>query len=145
MLTHSSEHFFCTPKINVSSTFQSSNRCKRETYLDCVLTKQADRRLIRCFSVCRSILEASESDYNLVYAKVHIPRRCAPNRRKGNSTKETSKTANLRRLMADRTFDAKLRTRWLLLYHQSPMTPASVTSPPTRLTSCHCCQTGTPL
>ena len=30
-----------------------------------------------------------------------------------------------------RTFDARLRTRWLLHYHQSPMAPASVTLPPT--------------
>ena len=36
-----------------------------------------------------------------MYAKVRIPRRSAPYRRKKDSTKETPKLANLRRLMAD--------------------------------------------
>ena len=36
-----------------------------------------------------------------MYAKVRIPRRSAPNRRKRDSTKETSKLADLRRLMTD--------------------------------------------
>ena len=36
-----------------------------------------------------------------MYAKVSIPRRSAPNRRKRNSTKETPKLADLRRLMTD--------------------------------------------
>ena len=36
-----------------------------------------------------------------MYAKVRIPRRSAPNRRKRDSTKETPKLANLRRLMID--------------------------------------------
>ena len=46
-------------------------------------------------------LEAPESDHNLVYAKVRIPRRSAPNRRKRDSTKETPKLADLRRLTTD--------------------------------------------
>ena len=36
-----------------------------------------------------------------MYAKVRIPRRSAPNQRKRDSTKETPKLANLRRLMTD--------------------------------------------
>ena len=36
-----------------------------------------------------------------MYARVRIPRRPAPNRRKGDSTKETPKLADLRRLMTD--------------------------------------------
>ena len=36
-----------------------------------------------------------------MYAKVRIPRRSAPNRRKWDSTKETPKLADLRRLMTD--------------------------------------------
>ena len=36
-----------------------------------------------------------------MYARVRIPRRSAPNRRKGDSTKETPKLADLRRLMTD--------------------------------------------
>ena len=36
-----------------------------------------------------------------MYAKVRIPRRSAPNQRKKDSTKETPKLADLRRLMAD--------------------------------------------
>ena len=69
--------------------------------LDYILTKQADRRLIRCVNVRQPPLEAPESDHNLVHAKVRIPRRSAPNRRKRVSTKETPKLADLRRLMTD--------------------------------------------
>ena len=36
-----------------------------------------------------------------MYAKVRIPRRFAPNRRKRDSTKKTPKLADLRRLMTD--------------------------------------------
>ena len=89
--------FFCTPKSGVSYTFQSANRSKGQARLDYILTKQADRRLIRCVNVRRPSLEAPESDHNLVYAKVRIPRRPAPNRRKRDSTKETPKLADLRR------------------------------------------------
>ena len=69
--------------------------------MDHILRKEAERRLVRCVNVRRPPLEAPESDHNLVYAKVRIARRSAPNRRKRNSTKETSKMADLRRLMAD--------------------------------------------
>ena len=93
--------FFCTPKSGVSCTFQSANRSKGKARLGYVLTKQADRRLIRCVNVRRPPLEAPESDHILVYAKVRIPRRSAPNRRKRDSTKETPKLAGLRRLMTD--------------------------------------------
>ena len=40
--------FFCTPKRGVSYTFQSANRGKSQARLDYILTKQADRRLVRC-------------------------------------------------------------------------------------------------
>ena len=46
-------------------------------------------------------LEAPESGHNLVYAKVRIPRRSAPNRRKRDRAKETPKLADLRRLLTD--------------------------------------------
>ena len=85
----------------MSYTFQSANRSKGQPCLDYILTKQADRRLIRCVNVRRSPLEAPESDHNIVYAKVCIPRRSAPNRRKRDSTKETPKLVDLRRLMTD--------------------------------------------
>ena len=62
--------FFCTPKCGVSYTFQSTNRSKGQARLDYILTKKADRRLIRCVNVRRPPLEAPESDYNPVYAKV---------------------------------------------------------------------------
>ena len=39
--------FVCTPKSGVSYTFQSANRSKGPTRLEYILTKQADRRLIR--------------------------------------------------------------------------------------------------
>ena len=91
--------FFCTPKSGVSYTVQSANRSKGQARLDHILTKQADRRLIRCVNVRRPPLEAPESDHNLVYAKVPIPRRSAPNRRKRDSIKETPKLADLRGLM----------------------------------------------
>ena len=93
--------FFHTPKSGVSYTFQSANRSEGQARLDYILTKQADRRLIRCVNVRRPPLEAPESDHNLVYAKVRIPRRSAPNQRKRGSTKETPKLADLRRLMTD--------------------------------------------
>ena len=93
--------FICTPKSGVSYTFQSANRSKGQARLDYIRTKQADRRLIRCVNVHRPPLEAPESDHNLVYAKVCIPRRSAPNRRKRDITKETLKLADLRRLMTD--------------------------------------------
>ena len=93
--------FFCTPKSGVSYTFQSANRSKGQARLDYILTKQADRRLFRCVNVRRPPLEAPESDHNLVYAKVRIPRRSAPNRRKRDSTKKTPKLVDLRRLMTD--------------------------------------------
>ena len=127
--------FFCTPKNGVSYTFQSANRSKGQARLDYILTKQADRRLIRCVNVRWPPLEAPEPDHNLVYVKVRIPRRFAPNRRKRDGTKETPKLADLRRLILTRTFDARLRTRWLMHYHQSPMASVSVISPPTWSTS----------
>ena len=96
----SCEHF-CTPKSGVFYTFQSANRSKGQARLDYILTKQADRRLIRCVNVRRPPLEAPESDHNLVYAKVRIPRRYALNRRKRDSTKETPKLADLTWLMTD--------------------------------------------
>ena len=49
---------FCTPKSGVSYTFQSANRSKGRTPLDYILTKQADRRLIRFVNVRRPLLEA---------------------------------------------------------------------------------------
>ena len=92
---------FCTSKSGVPYTFQSVNRSKGQARLDYILTKQADRRLTRCVNVRRPPLEAPKSDHNLVHAKVRIPRRSSPNRRKRDNTKETPKTADLRRLMAD--------------------------------------------
>ena len=93
--------FFCTLKSGASYTFQSVNRSKGQARFDYILTMQADRRLIRCVNVRRPALEAPESDHNLEYAKVRIPRRSAPNRRKRDRTKETPKLADLRRLMTD--------------------------------------------
>ena len=63
--------FFCTPKSGVSYTFQSANRSKGQARLDYILTKQADRRLIRCVNVRRPPLEAPESDYNLARISPH--------------------------------------------------------------------------
>ena len=45
--------FFCTPKSAVSYTLQSANRSKEQTLFDYILTKQADRRLIRCVNIRR--------------------------------------------------------------------------------------------
>ena len=74
--------YFCPPKSGVSYTFQSANHSKGQARLDYTLTKQADHRLIRGVNVRRPPLEAPESDHNLVYAKVRIPRRSAPNRKR---------------------------------------------------------------
>ena len=92
---------FCTPKGGGSFTFQSANRSKGQARLDHILTKQSDRRLTPWVNVRRPPLEAPESDHNLVYAKVRIPRRFTPNRRKRDSIKETPKLADLKRLMTD--------------------------------------------
>ena len=88
--------FVCTPKNGVSYMFQSANHSKGQARLDYILTKQADRRLIRCVNVRRPPLDVLESDHNLVYAKVRMPRRSAPNRRKGDNTRETPKLVDLR-------------------------------------------------
>ena len=93
--------FLCMPKSAEFYTFQSVNRSKGQARLDYILTKQANRRLISCVNVRGPALEAPKSDHILVYAKVRIPRRSGPNHRKRNITKETPKTADLRRLMAD--------------------------------------------
>ena len=82
----------------MSYTFQSANRSKRQAHLDYILQKQADRRLIHCIDVRRPPLEASQSDHNLVYAKVRIIRRSAPDRKKRDITRETPKLADLGRL-----------------------------------------------
>ena len=81
-------------------TFQSPYRSKGQTHLCYILTTQANRRLIRCVNVRRPS-EGPKSDHNLVYAKVCIPRRSAPNRTKRDSTRETLKLADLRQLMTD--------------------------------------------
>ena len=93
-----------TPKRGVSYTFQSANRGKGQARLDYILTKQADRRLVRCVNVRPPPLESPQSDHNLVYATVRIPRRSAPNRRRREGTTATPKTADLQRLMADPNF-----------------------------------------
>ena len=99
---------FCNPKSGVSYTFQSANCSKGQIRLDYILTMQADRRLIRCYNVRRPPFEAPESDHNLVCAKVRIPRRSAPSRRKRDSTKETTKLADPRRLMTDPNFPCQV-------------------------------------
>ena len=50
--------FFCTPKSDVSYTFQSADRSKGQARLEYILTKEADRRLIRCVNDRRPPLEA---------------------------------------------------------------------------------------
>ena len=119
-----------TLKSGVSYTIQSANRSKGQARLHETLTKQADHRLIRCVNVRRLPLEASESDRILVYAKVRIPRRSAPNRRKRASTKETPKLADLGRLMTDPNLRCQVANA-MAHRHQSPMAFESVTSAPT--------------
>ena len=84
--------FFYTPKSGGPYTFQSANCSRGQARLDYILTKQADRRIIRCVYVRQPTLKTP---------KFRIPRRSAPNRRKRDSTKETPKLADLRRLMID--------------------------------------------
>ena len=91
---------FCTPKSGASHTFQSANRSKGQARLDYILTKKSDRGLIRSVNVRRPPFKAPNSVHNLMYAKVSIPRRSAPNRRKRDSAKETPKLVDLRRLRA---------------------------------------------
>ena len=58
---------FCTPKSSVSYTFQRANRGKGQVRLDYILTKQADRRLVRCVIVRSPPLKSAESNHNLSY------------------------------------------------------------------------------
>ena len=88
-------------KIYILAVGGLHDRSTGQARLDYILTKKADRRLIRCVNIRRPPLEALESDHNLVYAKVRIPRRSTPNQRKRDSTKETPKLADLRQLMTD--------------------------------------------
>ena len=53
---------FCTSKNGVSQTFHSANRSKGQARLDCIPTKKAHRRLIRCVNVRRPPVEAPEPD-----------------------------------------------------------------------------------
>ena len=94
---------FCTPKSGVSNTFQSAKRSKGQARLEYIVTTQAGRRLIRCVNAHRPPLKASESDHNLVYSIRKSASHAGPhqNRKKRDSTKETPKTDDLRRLMAD--------------------------------------------
>ena len=92
-------NLICTPKSAVSYTFQSAKHSKGQARFDHILTKQADRRLVLCVNLRRPPLETPESDHNLVYAKVRISRRSAPNRRKKDGSKETPTLADLRRLV----------------------------------------------
>ena len=87
---------FCTPKSGVSYTFQSANRIKGQARLDYISRPNRQTAEIRCGNVRYPPLEAPEPDHNLVYAKVRIPRRSAPSRRKKDNTKETLKLADLR-------------------------------------------------
>ena len=128
---------YCTTKSGVSYTFQSTNSSKGHARLDYILTKQADRRLIRCVNVRRPPLEAPEPDHNLVYAKVRIPRRSALNRKKRDSSKESPKLADLRRLMTNPNLRCQVANAMVdALPPTSPMAPASMTLPPTWPTSC---------
>ena len=52
---------FCNPKSGVSYTFQSADRSKEQARLGLILTKQADRGLIRYVNVRRPPLETPES------------------------------------------------------------------------------------
>ena len=92
--------FFCIPKNGVSIRSKAP-AAARDKHVWIILTKRAGRRRIRCVNVRRPPLEAPELDHSLVYAKVYIPRRSVPNRRKRDSTNETPKLADLRRLMTD--------------------------------------------
>ena len=74
--------FFCTPEIGVSYMFQNANRSEEQARLDYILTKQGDHRPIHWLNGRRPPLEAPELDHNLLYTRVRIPRRSAPNRRK---------------------------------------------------------------
>ena len=90
-------NFFVSPKV-ACPTRSKALTAARDKH---IWTEQEDHGLIRYVNVRRLPLEAPELDNNLVYTKIRIPRRSALNGRKADSTKETPKTADLRRLMAD--------------------------------------------
>ena len=50
---------FCTLNSRISYTFRSANRRKGQARFEYTLTKQVDRRLVRCVNVRRPPLESS--------------------------------------------------------------------------------------
>ena len=57
---------------------------------------KADRPSTDPLRLCSSApFRGTEADYNILYVKVRIPRRSAPNHRARDSTKKTAKMADL--------------------------------------------------
>ena len=94
------EHLLFTPKSGVFYTFQSAKRSK-ENKFGLYPNKAGGPPRSAALMSADSLRKTPEPDYNLVYAKVLIPERSTSNRMKGNSTKETPKTAELRQLVTD--------------------------------------------
>ena len=95
-----STRFFRTPKRGISYTFKGSNTGKGRYRLDSILTRWTDRKLVRNISVRRPPPGKRDYAHNLVYAKIRLRGRFAPNRRMRTHAPRR-RTADLERLMAD--------------------------------------------
>ena len=74
--------YYATPARGISYTVQNPNRGKAQYRLDYILTRKADRRLVRNVTVRTPPMENAESDHNLVIGNVRLLGRTAPNRPK---------------------------------------------------------------
>lgn len=65
----------------ISYTFQNANIGGGRYRLDCILTRQEDRRLIRNASFRSPPVEKPQSDHNFVFSAGRLRSRCTPIRR----------------------------------------------------------------
>ena len=69
--------FFSVPKGCTSRTFNGTRRQDRKC-IDCIITRQPHRKLVRNVTVHSQ--PRADSDHNIVCARVRLPRRFARNR-----------------------------------------------------------------
>ena len=91
--------YYTTPPRGISYTLQGPNRGKAQHRRDYLLTRQADRRLVRNVTVQTPPKENAESDRNLVLGNIRFLGRIALNCQKRGSKNRCA--IDLPRLMAD--------------------------------------------
>ena len=127
----SSEHFLLDPqKWRVLHVQRSQPQHETNTF-----GLYPDSRLVRCVNVHRPPLESLESittSYTRKSASYAGPHQAGG---RGTVPRKLRRRPTSGGCWLTRTFNARLQTRWLPHYHQSPVAPASVTTPPTWPTS----------